>query len=93
MADGELRLKPLQQQPSISTIPALLGVCQDICHLVRAELLSEAGVRRGDVDGEAVLHPLQERHPALALLLETLPPQHLRLQLAANPQRTGLLPL
>lgn len=93
VADGELRLKPLEQQATVSTLAALLGVCRDVCHLVRAELLSEAGVRRGDVDSETVLHPLQERHPALALLLETLPPQLLRLQLAANPHRCGLFPL
>ena len=49
-----------------------------------AELLSEAGVGAGHVHSQAVLHPLQEGHPALTLLLKALPPQSFRLKLTAH---------
>lgn len=55
-------------------------------YLVRAQLLPEASVAAGHVHRQTVLHGLQEGHPALALLLEALPPQQLRLHLAAPPQ-------
>ena len=53
-------------------------------YLVCAELLSEADVRAGHVYGQTVLHPLQETHPALTLLLKALLPQSLHLQLTAR---------
>ena len=67
----------------------LKSISECVCHvsyLVCAELLSEADVRTGHVYSQPVLHPLQERHPALTLLLKALPPQCLRLQLAAHPE-------
>lgn len=48
------------------------------------ELLSEAVVRSRYVYSQAVLHPLQERHPAFTLLLKSLLPQHFRLQLTVH---------
>lgn len=54
-----------------------------------AELLPEAEVGAGHVHGQTVLHPLEEGHPALTLLLKRLQPQRLRLQLAEN-RRTAL---
>lgn len=74
-------------QVSVSHPPRVCLAVDLERYLVRAELLSEAGVRTGDVHRQTVLHPLQEGHPALALLLEALPPQRLRLQLAAREQR------
>lgn len=53
-------------------------------YLVCAELLSEAAVWARHIDGQVVLHPLQERHPARTLLLKALLPQRLRLHLTAN---------
>lgn len=102
VTDGQLCLKPLKHQKG----PGLQYVCVCVCvhgvsvksvndsvnHLVRTELLSEADVRAGHVYSQAVLHPLQERHPALTLLLKTLPPQRLRLQLTAH-QNTNRMTL
>lgn len=48
------------------------------------ELLSETSVGSGHVCSQTVLHLLQERHPALTLLLKALLPQCLSLQLTAN---------
>jgi len=63
-----------------------------ICHwdinhvryLVCTELLPEAKVRASYIHSQTVFHPLQERHPALTLLLKRLLPQCLRLQLTAH---------
>lgn len=94
MADGQLVLEALRQRHTVTgdscSWPQLSSSCAELWrYLVRAQLLPEAGVGAGHVHRQTVLHPLQEGHPALALLLEALPPQQLRLHLAAPRRRDG----
>lgn len=54
-----------------------------VWYLVCTKLLPEAKVRARNIHSEVVLHPLQEQHPALTLLLKCLLLQNLSLQLTA----------
>lgn len=97
VTNGQLRLKPLEHRERsglhLCVLVVFLPVSESVNHvrhLVCAELLSEADVRAGHVHSQTVLHPLQERHPALTLLLEALSPQGLRLELTAPPNKTLL---
>lgn len=94
VADGQLVLKALRQGDGsglllcpLAEAPRLRLSAQR--YLVRAQLLPEADVGAGHVRRQTVLHPLQEGHPALALLLEALPPQPLRLRLAVQREETA----
>lgn len=89
MADGQLVLKELRHGDGSGLLLCPLDEAQRLAasverYLVCAQLLPEAGVGAGHVHRQTVLHPLQEGHPALALLLEALPPQQLRLHLAVQ---------
>lgn len=89
VADGQLVLKVLRHGDGSGLLLCpLAGAQRPVVsverYLVRAQLLPEAGVGAGHVHRQTVLHPLQEGHPARALLLEALPPQQLRLHLAVH---------
>lgn len=89
MADGQLVLKELRHGDGSGLLLCPLDEAQRLAasverYLVCAQLLPEAGVGAGHVHRQTVLHPLQEGHPALALLLKALPPQQLRLHLAVQ---------
>lgn len=96
VTNGQLCLKALKHQEILGLhlcafvvffVKSVSESVNRVRYLVCAELLSEANVRAGHVYGQTVLHPLQERHPALTLLLKALSPQCRRLQLTAHPNK------